>query len=632
MEYTILILLLPLASFLVLGLAGMKMRPAAAGAVGTAVLAVVALLSYWTAFEYFSAGRDAAGVFPTQIPWNAVWLPIGGALHIDLGILLDPISVMMLIVISTVSFMVHIYSFGYMKGERGFQRYYAFLSLFTMSMLGLVVATNIFQMYLFWELVGVSSYLLIGFYYTKPAAIAASKKAFIVTRFADLGFLIGILVYGYYAGTYTFHPNEMALVKGGAAMLPLALGLMFIGGAGKSAMFPLHIWLPDAMEGPTPVSALIHAATMVVAGVYLVARMFPLFIAYAPDVLHIIAYVGAFTAFYAASVACVQSDIKRVLAFSTISQIGFMIVALGVCTSSDPHHGGLGYMAGMYHLFTHAMFKALLFLGAGSIIHAVHSNEMSAMGGLRKYMPITHITFLIACLAIAGIPPFSGFFSKDEILTACFQFSPVMGWIMTVIAGMTAFYMFRLYYGIFWGTENKELHAGHTPHESPLTMTIPLMFLAAITVVGGWQTVLPFGHFISSNGTEYNIHLDWAVAGTSIAVAIAAIAMATYIYAGSKQPVANALARRFKGLWTAAYHRFYMDEVYQFITHRIIFACICRPIAWWDRHVVDGFFNFLAWSAEATSDEIRGLQSGRIQQYTFVFLLGTLALILLLLL
>lgn len=632
MEYTILILLLPFLSFLTLGLGGKWMSHRTAGLIGTVVLGAVAVLSYLTAGLYFSAPRLADGTYATLMPYNFTWLPFTPSLSIDMGILLDPISVMMLIVISTVSFMVHIYSFGYMKGERGFQRYYAFLSLFTMSMLGLVVATNIFQMYLFWELVGVSSYLLIGFYYTKPAAIAASKKAFIVTRFADLGFLIGILVYGYYAGTYTFHPNEMALVKGGAAMLPLALGLMFIGGAGKSAMFPLHIWLPDAMEGPTPVSALIHAATMVVAGVYLVARMFPLFIAYAPDVLHIIAYVGAFTAFYAASVACVQSDIKRVLAFSTISQIGFMIVALGVCTSSDPHHGGLGYMAGMYHLFTHAMFKALLFLGAGSIIHAVHSNEMSAMGGLRKYMPITHITFLIACLAIAGIPPFSGFFSKDEILTACFQFSPVMGWIMTVIAGMTAFYMFRLYYGIFWGTENKELHAGHTPHESPLTMTIPLMFLAAITVVGGWQTVLPFGHFISSNSTEYNIHLDWAVAGTSIAVAIAAIAMATYIYAGSKQPVANALARRFKGLWTAAYHRFYMDEVYQFITHRIIFACICRPIAWWDRHVVDGFFNFLAWSAEATSDEIRGLQSGRIQQYTFVFLLGTLALILLLLL
>ena len=632
MEYTILILLLPFLSFLTLGLGGKWMSHRTAGLIGTVVLGAVAVLSYLTAGLYFSAPRLADGTYATLMPYNFTWLPFTPSLSIDMGILLDPISVMMLIVISTVSFMVHIYSFGYMKGERGFQRYYAFLSLFTMSMLGLVVATNIFQMYLFWELVGVSSYLLIGFYYTKPAAIAASKKAFIVTRFADLGFLIGILVYGYYAGTYTFHPNEMALLKGGAAMIPLALGLMFIGGAGKSAMFPLHIWLPDAMEGPTPVSALIHAATMVVAGVYLVARMFPLFIEYAPDVLHIVAYVGAFTAFYAASVACVQSDIKRVLAFSTISQIGFMMVALGVCTSTDPHHGGLGYMAGMYHLFTHAMFKALLFLGAGSIIHAVHSNEMSAMGGLRKYMPITHITFLIACLAIAGIPPFSGFFSKDEILTACFQFSPAMGWIMTVIAAMTAFYMFRLYYGIFWGTENKELHAEHTPHESPLAMTFPLMFLAAITVVGGWQFVLPFGHFISANGEAYDIHLDWAVAGTSIVVAAASIAIATYIYAGSKQPVANALARRFRGLWTAAYHRFYIDEVYQFITHKIIFGCICRPIAWWDRHVVDGFFNFLAWSANTTSDEIRGLQSGQIQQYTLVFLLGTLALILLLLL
>ena len=543
-----------------------------------------------------------------------------------MGILLDPISVMMLIVISTVSLMVHIYSFGYMKGERGFQRYYAFLSLFTMSMLGLVVATNIFQMYLFWELVGVSSYLLIGFYYTKPAAIAASKKAFIVTRFADLGFLIGILIYGYYAGTYTFTPDEMTLMKG-SAMIPLALGLMFIGGAGKSAMFPLHIWLPDAMEGPTPVSALIHAATMVVAGVYLVARMFPLFIGFAPDVLHIVAYVGAFTAFYAASVACVQSDIKRVLAFSTISQIGFMMVALGVCTSSDPHEGGLGYMAGMFHLFTHAMFKALLFLGAGSIIHAVHSNEMSAMGGLRKYMPITHWTFLIACLAIAGIPPFSGFFSKDEILTACFQFSPAMGWIMTIIAAMTAFYMFRLYCGIFWGKENKELHAAHTPHESPLAMTFPLMFLAAVTVVAGF---IPFGHFVSSNGHAYDIHLDTQVMLTSIVIAVIAIALAVSIYARSKQPVADALASRFRGLWTAAYHRFYIDEIYQFITHKIIFGCISRPIAWWDRHVVDGFFNFLAWSTDATSDEIRGLQSGRVQQYALVFLLGALILILML--
>ena len=628
MEYTILILLLPLLSFLFLGLAGMKLKPVVAGAIGTAVLAVVALLSYCTAFEYFSAGRDAAGMFPTLVPWNTVWLPISRTLHIDLGILLDPISVMMLVVISTVSLMVHVYSLGYMKGERGFQRYYAFLSLFTMSMMGLVVATNIFQMYLFWELVGVSSYLLIGFYYTKKEAVAASKKAFIVTRFADLGFLVGILFYGYYAGTFSFTPDVQLLAAAGA-MIPLALGLMFIGGAGKSAMFPLHIWLPDAMEGPTPVSALIHAATMVVAGVYLVARMFPLFVGYAPEVLHWTAYIGAFTALYAAVVACVQSDIKRVLAFSTISQIGFMIVALGVCTSADPHTGGLGYMASMFHLFTHAMFKALLFLGAGCIIHAVHSNEMSAMGGLRRYMPVTHATFLVACLAIAGIWPLSGFFSKDEILTACFAFSPVMGWVMTGIAGLTAFYMFRLYYNIFWGRENRELHAAHRPHEAPLTMTLPLVFLAAVTCVAGF---IPFGKLVSSDGMPYTIHIDRSVAGVSLCVAAAAIALATWMYLRERQTVADALATRFRGLHKAAYHRFYIDEVYQFVTHRVIFACISAPVAWFDRPVVDGLMNMLARATNGAAYVIRDMQSGSVQRYCIWFLGGALGLTIFLLL
>ena len=629
MEYTILLLVLPFVSFLLLGLFGMKMRPKAAGLVGTAVVAVVAAVSYVTAWEYFFVqGRDAAGLYPTTIPWNTLWLPISGTLHIDLGILLDPISVMMLVVISTVSLMVHIYSFGYMKGERGFQRYYAFLSLFTMSMLGLVVATNIFQMYLFWELVGVSSYLLIGFYYTKKEAIAASKKAFIVTRFADLGFLVGILFYGFYAGTFSFTPDARVLAAAGA-MIPLALGLMFIGGAGKSAMFPLHIWLPDAMEGPTPVSALIHAATMVVAGVYLVARMFPLFIGYAPEVLHWTAYIGAFTALYAAVVACVQSDIKRVLAFSTISQIGFMIVSLGVCTSADPHAGGLGYMASMFHLFTHAMFKALLFLGAGCIIHAVHSNEMSAMGGLRRYMPLTHATFLVACLAIAGIWPLSGFFSKDEILTAAFAFSPVMGWVMTAIAALTAFYMFRLYFNIFWGRENRELHATHTPHEAPLTMTLPLLLLALVTLVAGW---IPFGEFISSNGEAYAIHIDRSGAAVSLCVALAAIALATWMYARPQQPVADRLARTFAGLHRAAYHRFYIDEVYQFITHRVIFACISTPIAWFDRHVVDGFFNSLAVATNAVAEWIRVIQSGSVQRYCIWMLSGALGLTILILL
>ena len=638
MEYTILILILPFLSFLILGLAGMRMKNSVTGAIGTASLAGVALLSYLTAFHYFTGGRTAAGTFPTLMPYNIEWLPFTTDLHINMGILLDPISIMMLVVISTVSLMVHIYSFGYMKGEKGFQRYYAFLSLFTMSMLGLVVATNIFQMYIFWELVGVSSYLLIGFYYTKKEAIAASKKAFIVTRFADLGFLIGILIYGYYAETFSFTPAASTLVAAGT-MIPLALGLMFVGGAGKSAMFPLHIWLPDAMEGPTPVSALIHAATMVVAGVYLIARMFPLFIGYAPEVLHWTAYIGAFTAFYAASVACVQSDIKRVLAFSTISQIGFMIVALGVCTSMNPHEGGLGYMASMFHLFTHAMFKALLFLGAGCIIHAVHSNEMSAMGGLRKYMPVTHITFLIACLAISGIWPFSGFFSKDEILTACFQFSPAMGWIMTGIAAMTAFYMFRPYYCIFWNGEWKGQTPTvgadpcvrpetHTPHEAPLTMTFPLMFLAAVTCVAGF---IPFGDLISSNGEAYTIHLDMQVATTSIIIALLSIGLATWMYAGSKQPVADKLARTFSRLHTAAYHRFYMDEVWMFFTKKIVFRCISTPIAWWDRHVIDQFFNFTAWSTHATADEIRDMQSGNVQQYSIWFLAGALILTLILL-
>ncbi len=627
MEYTILILLLPFLSFLILGLAGMRMRHGVAGAIGTTVLAAVTVMSYVTACLYFGAGRGADGTFATMMPCNFHWLPFYGDLHIDMGILLDPISVMMLVVISTVSLMVHIYSFGYMKGEVGFQRYYAFLSLFTFSMLGLVVATNIFQMYVFWELVGVSSYLLIGFYYTKPEAIAASKKAFIVTRFADLGFLIGILIYGYYTNTFTFTPTEEALMTAGM-MMPWALGLMFIGGAGKSAMFPLHIWLPDAMEGPTPVSALIHAATMVVAGVYLVARMFPFFIEYAPNVLHWVAYIGAFTAFYAASVACVQTDIKRVLAFSTISQIGFMMVALGVCIGEDTHEG-LGYMAGMFHLFTHAMFKALLFLGAGAIIHAVHSNEMSTMGGLRKYMPITHITFLIACLAIAGIPPFSGFFSKDEILAACFQFSPVMGWIMSVIAGMTAFYMFRLYYGIFWGKENKELHAHHTPHEAPFNMTFPLIFLALVTCVAGF---IPFGEFISSNGQAYEIHLNTQVAITSVCIAIIGIALATFMYLREQQPVAEKLAATFKNLHRAAYHRFYLDEVWLFVTKKIIFRCISVPLAWWDRHVIDQFFNFLAWATNASAEEVRTMQSGKIQQYCIWFLVGALALTIMLLL
>ena len=638
-SYAFLILLLPMLSFLILGLAGMKMSHKVAGLIGTTSLGIVTILSYITAFGYFTADRCADGAFATIVPYNFTWMKFG-ALHFDLGIMLDPISVMMLIVISTVSLMVHIYSFGYMHGEKGFQRYYAFLSLFTMSMLGLVLATNIFQMYLFWELVGVCSYMLIGFYYPKHAAVHASKKAFIVTRFADLFFLFGILIYSYYAGTFNYDlgvmpelANNLTHMQQTASwLIPTALFLMFIGGAGKSAMFPLHIWLPDAMECPTPVSALIHAATMVVAGVYQVASLFPIYVKFgAVEQLHWIAYIAAFTAFYAAAVACAQADIKRGLAFSTISQIAYMLVALGVCFALDNHHGGLGYMAAMFHLFTHAMFKALLFLCSGAIIVIVGSNFYQYMGGLRKYMPITNVCFLIGCLAIAGIPPFSGFFSKDEIIAACFQFSPFLGWFMTVVAGMTAFYMFRLYYLIFWGKSYYEADPDHRrrPQEVPFVMWGPLVFLAIISVFAG---LIPFGHFVSATGESYDIHIDWSVATTSIVAAVIGISLATWMYAGKEWPVADKLERTFPKLHKAALNRFYIDDAWQYFTHKIVFRCFSRPIAWFDRHVVDNTFNFLAWGANEAAESIRPWQSGDVRGYATWFISGAVALLLALLL
>lgn len=664
---SILILLLPLASFLIIGLPEFLNKkyawaPKIAGGIGTCSLALVTLLSYWTAISYFGGDRLADGTFATLVPYNYTWLPLGN-LHFDLGVLLDPISVMMLVVISTVSLMVHIYSFGYMHGEKGFQRYYAFLSLFTMSMLGLVLATNIFQMYMFWELVGVSSYLLIGFYYPLHAAVHASKKAFIVTRFADMFFLIGILIFGYYTGSFNFSftGTEILLGEGmqalttcdvsraaamGGMILPTALVLMFIGGAGKSAMFPLHIWLPDAMEGPTPVSALIHAATMVVAGVFQIARMFPIWVEYAPNAMSIVVVVGAFTAFYAAAVACAQSDIKRGLAFSTISQIAFMMVALGVClpnhhgTEVLDNHAQLGYMAGMFHLFTHAMFKACLFLCAGVIIHAVHTNEMSAMGGLRKYMPVTNWTFFISCLAISGIPFFSGFSSKDEIITACFQYSPVCGWWMTGVAAMTAFYMFRLYYGIFWGSENVELHEKHTPGEHSWAMKFPLIFLTVITVGVGIISTLggfldwdwaSFGTLVSASGKPYTIHFNLQIALTSTIVACCSIGLATWIYKGDSQPVADRMYAAFPRLHKWAKHRFYMDEVYQFVTHKIIFRWISRPVQWIDETIINGLIDFTAWGANEGGESIRSWQSGDVRHYAAWFISGAVAITLILL-
>jgi NADH-quinone oxidoreductase subunit L len=623
--YTIWILIVPFAVFVLTGLFGHKFKPVATGITGTLGLGFAFVASLVTAAKYFFHGGGHAASFDKIIAYNTTWLKFTENLHIDMGVLLDPISVMMLVVISTVSFMVHIYSLGYMKGEVGFQRFYSFLSLFSFSMLGLVVATNIFQMYIFWELVGVSSYLLIGFYYQRPSAVAASKKAFIVTRFADLGFLVGILILSVTTRTFDFvsltDPSGTAIMQGsGIAFLGLStmtwsLILVFIGGAGKSAMFPLHIWLPDAMEGPTPVSALIHAATMVVAGVYLVARLFPIYALAAPAGLEVVAYIGAFTALFAAVIACTQLDIKRVLAYSTMSQIGYMMLALGVSGYGGAE--GLGFTASMFHLFTHAMFKALLFLAAGAIIHAVHSNFMNEMGGLRKYLPITHITFLVACLTIAGIPPFSGFFSKDEILAAAFHHNMLIFIVGISVAGLTAFYMFRLYYSIFWGEKR---HYHHTPHEAPVTMTVPLIFLAAASALSGF---LHFNHYITPDGKPFEAVFHWNVAIASVLVALTGIAIATVMYSKpSLLPVR--VAKGFRGLYHLSYHKFYIDEVYLFVTKKIIFNFISRPVAWFDRHIVDGTMNAIAFTTARASEQIKGLQSGQLQKYAFVFVSGAI--------
>ncbi len=637
-NYIALIPLLPIISFLIIGLAGRRYFPTFSGVLGTLSLLASFVLSVFTAYQYFFDAGKVNGVYQKITAMKFVWLQFAPNISIDMGILLDPISVMMIVIVTFISLMVHVYSMGYMKGEPRYAAYYAFLSLFTFSMLGLVLSTNIFQIYIFWELVGVSSFLLIGFYYEKPSAVAASKKAFIVTRFADLGFLIGILVLSYFAETLDFQTLIQRLTVQssylssiisasflGCSALTWGLLLVFAGGAGKSAMFPFHIWLPDAMEGPTPVSALIHAATMVVAGVYLVARLFPIFSNSCPEALDVVAYIGIFSSLLAAIIACTQTDIKRVLAYSTMSQIGFMMFALGV--SGYGGEKGLGFMASMFHLFTHSIFKALLFLGAGAVIHYVHSNDMKDMGGLRKLMPITHITFLLACLAIAGIPPFAGFFSKEEILAACWNSNKIIFGAAVLTAGLTAFYMFRLYFNIFWNKEFKASNSNHIEHhgEAPGTMLLPLIILAALSVTAGF---VPFSKLVTSDGAglETEFHIGFAIG--PVLLAVAAILFAWFMYC-KESAVPQKIADALKGFYTAAYRKFYFDEIYLFITKKIIFNLIGRPAAWIDKNIFDGFMNLIATVTEDVSEGIRSFQSGKVQEYAIYFFAGTLGFVLL---
>jgi NADH-quinone oxidoreductase subunit L len=625
-SYIVFIPLIPLAVFLLLGIGYQKIKPVISGYIGVAGIATSTALSYYAAYQYFFVSGKVDGVYQTIVK-KTVWMNFTDTLHIDMGILVDPISVMMLVVVTTISLMVHIYSRGYMQGDNGYAKFFSFLSLFTFSMLGLVLATNLFQIYIFWELVGVSSYLLIGFYYTKTSAVAAAKKAFIVTRFADFGFLIGILIVGCYAGTFDFQTLNAVNAQGeglvlnwasssfmGVSVITWGLLLIFMGGAGKSAMFPLHIWLPDAMEGPTPVSALIHAATMVVAGVYLVARLFPMYyFVEGGYVLNIVAYVGAFSSLFAAIIALTQTDIKRILAFSTMSQIGYMMLSIGV--SSYKGQGGVGYMASMFHLFTHAMFKALLFLGAGSVIHAVHSNYLKDMGGLRKYMPITNITFLIAALAIAGVPPFAGFWSKDEILVAAFEKNQLLYFVGLFVAGLTAFYMFRLYFGIFWGKDTKYQH---TPHESPMSMAFPLLFLALMSMVAGF---IPFSELVTADRIPFKADLNLPLAAVAVGTGLTGIIVA-WIFYKKENDLAKKVASAFGIFYKMTYNKFYFDEIYMFITKKIIFNLVSAPIAKFDKKYVDGTMEGIGNKTVIVSEKIKGLQSGRLQDYAMFFVSG----------
>ncbi len=629
--YIALIPLLPFAAFVLLGLFGRKYFNTVSGILGTFTLGISTLLSLATAYQYFFVDGKVDGVFTQIIPLKYTWLQFSPNLSIDMGIILDPLSVMMLVVVTFVSLMVHIFSLGYMKGEERFATYYSFLSLFTFSMLGLVLSSNIFQIYMFWELVGVSSFLLIGFYFEKPSAVAAAKKAFIVTRFADLGFLIGILILSFHAQTLDFQtliarltdPQSSQMLSittasfMGISMLTWGLVLVFAGGAGKSAMFPLHIWLPDAMEGPTPVSALIHAATMVVAGVYLVGRLFPVFV-FDGAALIIVTYVGAFSALLAAVIACTQTDIKRVLAYSTMSQIGYMMFAMGV--SGKGGEEGLGYMASLFHLFTHAFFKSLLFLGAGAVIHMVHSNDMKDMGGLRKLMPITHITFLIACLAIAGIPPFAGFFSKEEILLAAFHSNKLVFFVALFTSGLTAFYMFRLYFSIFWSKETQQ-HSEHHD-EGPLSMKIPLIILGACALLAGFA---PIASLVTSDGKEIETHIDVLFSLTPVLLAITGILLALSLYK-KESDKATKVANTFGGFYRTAYKKFYIDELYLFVTQKIIFNLVGKPSAWIDKNIIDGMMNKLAEGTGVVSTQIKGLQSGKVQSYALYFFFGIMGL------
>ena len=569
------------------------------------------------------------------------------AISFEVGMWIDPLTAVMLCVVTIVSSCVQIYSLGYMHGDPRWSRYFSYLSLFTFSMLGLVIANNFFMIFIFWELVGLTSYLLIGFWFEKKSASDAGKKAFITTRIGDLGFIVGILLLTAYAGTLNYQEVFAKVASGAIApgILTAACILIFCGAVGKSAQFPLHVWLPDAMEGPTPVSALIHAATMVAAGVYLVARAMSLFVGSAEGAM-VVAVIGLITSFMAATIALVQNDIKRVLAYSTVSQLGYMIMALGLYgldVARDPHSHSVGFYAGTFHLMTHAFFKALLFLGAGSVIHAVHTNDIQEMGGLSKKMRITTATFFIASLSIAGIFPLSGFWSKDEIVAACTG-HPVFMFFTLLIAFMTAFYMFRLCFLTFTGKPRIQERFDHA-HESPKSMTVPLMILAFLAIFAGWVGLPWLPHGFSSfvyHGDLQHHSPSYILMLVSTVVAVSGITLAYLMYY-KKSISAAAMGERFRLLYRVLYNKYYIDEIYDvaILTPALKFAKflwsfdagvidgLVNLVGWltvkwaqlkqlFDTYIIDGAVNGLGYLCMAASWILKFIQSGSVQFYALM--------------
>jgi NADH-quinone oxidoreductase subunit L len=621
------ILLLPLGSVAAIALWA-RPYPRWSGYATIATIGLAFLFSLWV----LDSAIDADGhplAFQTH-EWVRLNAPAGNDLVVNLGLRVDGLTAIMLVVVTSVSLLVQVYSQGYMAHDGGYSRYYAYMSLFTASMLGLVLVDSLLVVFVFWELVGLSSYLLIGFWFHKPAAARAAMKAFLVTRLGDVGFLLAIILIWTKTGTFDIAEVQQLAVAGAISVNVLtvfALGV-FAGAAGKSAQFPLHVWLPDAMEGPTPVSALIHAATMVAAGVYLVARLFPVF-EVADNARMTVACIGATTALIAALLGLVMTDIKRVLAYSTISQLGYMMLALGVG----------GYVAAIFHLFTHAFFKALLFLGSGSVNHSTNTFDMRQMGGLRKYMPWTFATFAAGSLALSGVFPFAGFWSKDEILVDAWNDQQALFWVALAVSGLTAFYIFRAVFLTFGGEyqggaepEEGEHGADQShPHESPLVMALPLVVLAVPALLVGFANINGgIEHLLTGAlpaETEQSLHetnFSWGIALGSTALALSAITLAWLFY-GARVLSAATVRTALRPVHYVLEHKYFLDELYEeVIVRRILYGGVCFAAAMFDAVVIDGIANGVGAAARLGSTGLRRVQTGQVQAYGVVAFTGLL--------